>query len=37
MLFILEQFLSQSYAPGSYGLLMAMGPAFCAEMVLLKW
>ena len=37
VLFILEQFLSQSYAPGSYGLLMAMGPAFCAEMVLLKW
>jgi alkylresorcinol/alkylpyrone synthase len=23
--------------PGSYGLLMAMGPAFCAEFVLLKW
>lgn len=23
--------------PGSYGLLMAMGPAFCAEMVLLQW
>jgi alkylresorcinol/alkylpyrone synthase len=24
-------------APGSYGLLMAMGPAFCAELVLLRW
>ena len=23
--------------PGEYGLLMAMGPAFSAEMVLLKW
>ncbi len=23
--------------PGDYGLLMAMGPAFCAEVVLLKW
>ncbi len=23
--------------PGSHGLLMAMGPAFCAEMVLLRW
>ena len=22
---------------GSYGLLLAMGPAFCAELVLLKW
>lgn len=24
-------------APGSYGLLLAMGPGFCAEMVLLQW
>ena len=24
-------------APGSYGLLLAMGPAFCAELVLLRW
>lgn len=24
-------------APGSHGLLMAMGPAFCAELVLLQW
>lgn len=24
-------------APGSHGLLMAMGPGFCSEMVLLKW
>lgn len=23
--------------PGSYGVLMAMGPAFCAELVLLRW
>jgi alkylresorcinol/alkylpyrone synthase len=23
--------------PGSYGLLMAMGPGFCAELVLLQW
>jgi alkylresorcinol/alkylpyrone synthase len=23
--------------PGEYGLLMAMGPAFCAELVLLQW
>jgi alkylresorcinol/alkylpyrone synthase len=23
--------------PGSYGLLMAMGPGFCAELVLLRW
>ncbi len=24
-------------APGDYGILMAMGPAFCAELVLLRW
>ena len=23
--------------PGSYGLLMAMGPGFCSELVLLQW
>ncbi|MDQ2797683.1 MAG: type III polyketide synthase [Actinomycetota bacterium] len=24
-------------APGDYGILMAMGPGFCAELVLLQW
>lgn len=24
-------------APGSYGLLLAMGPGFCSELVLLRW
>jgi alkylresorcinol/alkylpyrone synthase len=24
-------------APGSYGLLLAMGPGFCSELVLLQW
>ncbi len=24
-------------APGSFGLMLAMGPGFCAEMVLLRW
>jgi alkylresorcinol/alkylpyrone synthase len=28
---------TQSPDPGSYGLLMAMGPAFCSELVLLQW
>ncbi|MBA2895449.1 3-oxoacyl-[acyl-carrier-protein] synthase III C-terminal domain-containing protein [Nonomuraea soli] len=23
--------------PGTYGMLMAMGPGFCAELVLLRW
>jgi len=24
-------------APGSHGLLLAMGPGFCSELVLLQW
>jgi alkylresorcinol/alkylpyrone synthase len=23
--------------PGTYGILAAMGPGFCSELVLLKW
>ena len=23
--------------PGSFGLMMAMGPGFCSELVLLQW
>jgi alkylresorcinol/alkylpyrone synthase len=23
--------------PGSHGVLMAMGPGFCAELVLIRW
>ncbi len=38
VLLILEETLSRYQPePGSYGLLMAMGPAFCAELVLLQW
>jgi alkylresorcinol/alkylpyrone synthase len=38
VLLILEETLSRSRPePGTYGLLMAMGPAFCAELVLLQW
>ncbi len=38
VLLILEETLSR-FQPeaGTYGLLMAMGPAFCAELVLLQW
>ncbi len=38
VLLILEETLSR-FKPesGTYGLLMAMGPAFCAELVLLQW
>lgn len=28
---------AQEAKPGQYGLLMAMGPGFCAELVLLRW
>jgi len=28
---------SQSVAPGGYGLMLAMGPGFCSELVLLRW
>ncbi|MGE5072111.1 MAG: type III polyketide synthase [Anaerolineae bacterium] len=38
VLLILEETLSRFQPePGTYGLLMAMGPGFCAELVLLRW
>jgi alkylresorcinol/alkylpyrone synthase len=38
VLFILHETLSRCQpAPGEYGLMIAMGPAFCAELVLLQW
>lgn len=38
VLTILHDVLQERTAqPGDFGLLMAMGPAFCAELVLLKW
>lgn len=38
VLFVLGETLDQVAAkPGEYGLMMAMGPGFCAEMVLLRW
>jgi alkylresorcinol/alkylpyrone synthase len=35
VLYVLEKFLTQGYADG-YGLMLAMGPGFSSEMVLLK-
>ena len=32
-----EVFRSGAPKRGDWGLLMAMGPAFCAELVLLRW
>lgn len=38
VLFVLSELLeAQQARPGDHGLLMAMGPGFCAELVLLKW
>jgi alkylresorcinol/alkylpyrone synthase len=38
VLLVLEEVLRErSPAPGEHGLLMAMGPGFCSELVLLRW
>ncbi|MBI2817302.1 MAG: type III polyketide synthase [Acidobacteria bacterium] len=37
VLLVLERFMQQPPAPGTYGLLAAMGPGFCSELVLLQW
>jgi predicted naringenin-chalcone synthase len=38
VLFVLSEMLKTSEAkPGDYGLMAAMGPGFCAELVLLQW
>ena len=38
VLLVLEEFVNvRRPAPGSYGLLAAMGPGFCSELVLLRW
>jgi alkylresorcinol/alkylpyrone synthase len=38
VLFVLADLLQARNAqPGEYGLLMAMGPGFCSELVLLQW
>ncbi len=38
VLFVLEEFLERRKpAPGTYGLLAAMGPGFCSELILLRW
>jgi alkylresorcinol/alkylpyrone synthase len=38
VLVVLEDFMNaRRPAPDSYGLLAAMGPGFCSEVVLLRW
>jgi alkylresorcinol/alkylpyrone synthase len=38
VMFVMKELLDSKRAKsGDYGLMMAMGPGFCAELVLLKW
>ena len=38
VLLVLEEYMNRRRpAPGSYSMLAAMGPGFCAELVLLRW
>jgi alkylresorcinol/alkylpyrone synthase len=38
VLLVLEEFMNRRRpASGSYSILAAMGPGFCAELVLLRW
>jgi len=37
VLLVLEETLAQGRAPGTAGVLIAMGPAFCSEHVLIRW
>lgn len=37
VLLVLQEVLASPPAPGSWGLLSAMGPGFCSELVLLRW
>ncbi len=37
VLLVLAEVLDDPPPPGSYGLMTAMGPGFCSELVLLRW
>ena len=37
VLFVLGDALAERHPPGTLGLLLAMGPGFCSELVLLQW
>ena len=38
VLYVLSDLLEEKVAqPGDVGLMLAMGPGFCAELVLLRW
>jgi alkylresorcinol/alkylpyrone synthase len=37
VLLVLEEVLKQPPEPGTWGVMLAMGPGFCSELVLLRW
>lgn len=37
ILYVLEKFMKNEPAAGDYGLMAALGPGFCGELLLLKW
>ena len=37
ILYVLEKFMESEPAAGDYGLMAALGPGFCGELLLLKW
>jgi alkylresorcinol/alkylpyrone synthase len=37
VLLVLEETLAQGRAPGTPGVMLALGPAFCSELVLIRW
>jgi alkylresorcinol/alkylpyrone synthase len=37
VLLVLEETLRRPHAPGTPGVMLAMGPAFCSELVLIRW
>ncbi|TWI56040.1 type III polyketide synthase [Halalkalibacter nanhaiisediminis] len=37
VIYVLEQVMMQGHREGDYGLMAALGPGFCSELVLLQW
>ena len=37
ILYVLERFIENKPDAGDYGLMAALGPGFCGELLLLKW
>lgn len=37
VMYVLEQVMMQEHQEGDYGLMAALGPGFCSELVLLQW